>query len=154
MTNEQLDVFHKSLKRCLADDGFLERFYFLFMSSSPAIAEKFKKTNWLRQRRMLVGSFYMMMAAEEAEGDDAHLTSLAQLHGSERLNIPGPMYDKWLEALIEAVSEYDPVYNDDIEGVWRTMMSKGIKRMKQFAGKGATGQTIPRVSRVEEDRKG
>lgn len=150
MTKEQLDVFHASLKRCLSDDGFLERFYFLFMSASPAIAQKFKRTNWLRQRRMLVGSFYMMMAAEEGDGDDAHLTSLAKLHGSEKLNIPEPMYDQWLEALMEAVSEYDPVFNEEIEGVWRAMMAKGIERMKQHAGKGATGRTVPRVTPIEE----
>lgn len=151
MTKDQLDIFHASLKRCLADDGFLERFYFLFMASSPAIAEKFKRTNWVRQRRMLVASFYMMLAAEEGGGgDDEHLTHLARLHGSEKLNIPEPMYDKWLASLMQAVSEYDPVYNPEIEEVWKGMMARGIQRMKRFAGRGATGQTTPRISPIEE----
>ena len=79
MNPEELELFHKSLNRCIANESFLETFYELFMDSSPVVREKFSRVNWFRQKRMLVASFHMMMVAEE-EGTDGnqHLEEVAR----------------------------------------------------------------------------
>lgn len=132
MTSEELDKFYMSLNRCTAQDEFLERFYWLFMSSSPEVREKFARTNWLRQKRMLVASFHMMMVAEE-EGTDgnAHLHRMAALHGTHGRDIPEHLYDVWLRCLLQAVEEHDPEWNDEIKSLWSKMMERGIGFMKK-----------------------
>jgi hemoglobin-like flavoprotein len=132
MTAEDLDTFHKSLNRCTADEQFLERFYWLFMASSPDVREKFARTNWLRQKRMLVASFHMMMVAQEhgTEGNE-HLHRVAALHGAHGRDIPEHLYDIWLNCLLRAVREYDAEYTDEIGDIWTKMMQNGIAFMKR-----------------------
>jgi hemoglobin-like flavoprotein len=146
LTPDELAAFHSSLSRCVANDGFLERFYFLFTTTSPSVAHKFQNTDWLRQRRMLVASFYMMMAAEEEGTDgDPHLERIARIHGPSRLNIPAKMYDDWLESLMRAVSEYDPAFSPEIDQLWRRVMTRGIAYMKDHSTRGSSGRTLPRI---------
>ena len=131
MNEEELDEFQRSLTRCTANEQFLERFYWLFMASSPDVREKFARTNWLRQKRMLVASFHMMMIAEE-EGTDGneHLHRVATLHGNHGRAIPEHLYDIWLKCLLQAVKEYDPEYSEHIGSLWTKMMTRGIEFMK------------------------
>lgn len=146
MTSEELDLFHKSLNRCVANEGFLERFYYLFMASSPAVAARFRNTDWLRQRRMLVASFHMMMASEEKQAENGeHLERIAAMHGPKQLDIPPYLYDAWFDCLMQAVSEYDPGYCAEVEAVWRKIMKRGIGVMKRHAGAAAPDGTQPRI---------
>jgi len=131
MTKDQIELFHDSLSRCTATPQFLERFYELFVATSPAIAQKFSGTDWIRQKRMLVASFHLMMMAEETGTEtDAHLERIAALHGKRQLDIPPEMYSTWLECLLESAREHDEQFNDEIELAWRSMMEKGIAFMQ------------------------
>ena len=132
MTKDELALFHDSLRRCTSSPDFLERFYDLFVATSPAVAEKFNGTDWLRQKRMLVASFYLMMMAEETgtEGD-AHLERIARLHSRRQIGVPPEMYSTWLECLIQAAREHDSLFTEDVERVWRLMMQKGIAFMQK-----------------------
>ena len=58
-----LEIFDRSLGRCNARPGFLDRFYERFLSMSPKVREKFAKTDFVRQKRALRASFHMMLLA-------------------------------------------------------------------------------------------
>ena len=51
MTEDELEQFHDGLTRCTGNPLFIERFYELFLSSSEAVREKFKDTDFKKQRR-------------------------------------------------------------------------------------------------------
>jgi len=145
MNPEELDLFHRSLNRCTANEEFLERFYDLFMRSSPEVRERFARTNWLRQKRMLVASFHMMLVAEEKGTDgNAHLERLAATHSKQGRNITPDLYDLWLDCLLRAARDFDPEWNEKIEAVWRKTMTKGIRYMTSRYNRAATtGTELP-----------
>jgi hemoglobin-like flavoprotein len=145
MTKEELELFHDSLRRCTASPNFLERFYELFLATSPEVAEKFNGTDWLRQKRMLVASFYLMMMAEETgtEGDP-HLERIARLHGRRRLGVPPEMYSTWLDCLVQSAREHDRLFTPETERVWRAMMQKGISFMQGQYEQDASGPPSPK----------
>lgn len=127
----QVSSFSQSLSRCLANPAFLDRFYELFISSSETIAEKFRDTDFERQKRALSSSLYaMVMAAEGGEAAIGYLDQIARRHGRQDLDIPPEMYDVWLTCLIQAVRESDPDFTLEVEQVWRGMMRFGIQFMR------------------------
>ena len=78
--------FSESLARCMADPGFLDRFYERFTSSSPEIAEKFKDTDFVRQKKALSSSLYLtVMAIEGGEGATTFLEGVAKRHAYSTL---------------------------------------------------------------------
>lgn len=130
MTEADLEQFNDSLIRCTSNPRFIERFYELFLSSSEAVREKFKDTDFKKQRRVLQASLYMLMLAADGRPEtQGHLERLAEVHGPRSRNIPPEMYETWLECLVQAVRENDPRFNSQIEDVWRRMMAKGIEFM-------------------------
>lgn len=131
MEQQPIAVFSGSLARCLADPGFLTRFYELFLQSSPEVAERFRETDFERQRRALSSSLYVMvMVVENSEPAVAYLERIARKHSRADLDIRPELYDLWLECLIQSVSEYDPEFSDEIGQLWRKTMQVGIDFMR------------------------
>ena len=127
------DVFDASLRRCLESKDFLKRFYDLFLSSSPEVKEKFRDTDFERQRRVLRDSFFVMEMVSESSPDSpawANLRKLAIAHDRKHRDVRPELYDLWLECLIKAVSEFDPDYSPAIEKAWRKTMQTGIYHMQ------------------------
>lgn len=132
MADRELDEFINSLERCLANRGFLERFYELFLASSPVVAEKFRNTDFDRQKRALTSSLYVIvMALERGAAPLAYLEQIAERHGRRDLDIPPELYDGWLECLVQAAREHDPEFSDRTELLWRNTMQFGIDLMKE-----------------------
>ena len=120
LDKNQIARFDTSLARCLAEEAFLTRFYELFVESSPAIAEKFRDTDFERQRRAMGASLYVIvLALEQGEAAMIYLDQIAKQHGHEDLDVPPDMYDTWRDCLLQSVKEYDPMYSDGIEQAWR-----------------------------------
>jgi hemoglobin-like flavoprotein len=135
MTKDQREVFQQSLARTTTDPTFMERFYEHFLNSSPTIREKFKRTNWERQYRMMVESFeHLTDLSRSWTESDEHLRRLAAVHGKQGNKIPAWMYDNWLDSLLLAVAECDPEFDDDVAAAWRKTMWKGIAFMKARYG--------------------
>src|SRR5215203_2137433 len=125
-----IELFNDSLERCVQHPEFISRFYEIFLNSDPAIAEKFKNTDFHRQKRMLKASLYLLIfVAEGKEEGFAHMKRITELHGHGQLGIPAFMYDLWLASLLKAVGEFDLGYNPDVEAAWREMLSQGIEYM-------------------------
>lgn len=130
MPTELLEVFNDSLERCNTHPGFLDRFYKIFIDSSPEVAEKFKDTNFKQQQRFLKLSLYMaLMAAQGMPEGDVHLKRIAERHSSRDLDIKPELYKLWLDSLLQAVQEFEPEYNDTTEEAWRSVLQKGIDFM-------------------------
>lgn len=131
ITPEDAELFNDSLERCTANSEFLDRFYDLFLASSTEVAEKFRHTNFVKQKTMLKTSLYMMILAAEGRDEiQAHLQRIAKRHSRADLDIRPDLYTLWLDCLIQAAKEFDPRFTPEIEKSWRRVMEWGISFMK------------------------
>lgn len=131
MAERDIELFNDSLERCTGRPGFLDRFYELFMTSSEEVAAKFKHTDFRKQKKALRVSLYKMMLVPEGNaGADADLERLAQLHSRRQLDVRPELYELWLDRLIQAVREFDPLFSGETEKAWRNVMRPGIEFMK------------------------
>ena len=137
MDSHTLDVFEESLRRCEARPGFLDLFYEKFLASSPVVGEKFKGTNFVRQKRALRASFHhLVLAAEdETRGPDRYLADIAAQHGAGQLDIGAELYDLWLDSLLVTVRECDPEYDPEVGKAWEAVMMVGIQYLCGNYGK-------------------
>ena len=124
--------FTDSLGRCLAESAFLDRFYELFINSSPDIAKRFEQTDFDQQKRALSQSLYLMvMAMEGGEAAISYLGKIARTHDRENYDVRPELYDVWLECLIRAAAENDPQFDGAIERSWRETLKYGIEFMRE-----------------------
>ena len=127
-----IGVFNDSLARCLRGDQFFQRFYELFLASSEEVREKFRATDFRKQRRMLQTSFYMLVEYIALGWPEckAYLERIAAAHSKQGRDSPPHLYDLWLECLLRAVKECDAFYSTEVEAAWRFMMGAGIAFLK------------------------
>ena len=130
MHERDVELFNDSLERCSCRPDFLRRFYTLFLTSSATVAKKFEHTDLRKQARMLKESLYIMMAASGGSERTVHLEELAKLHSRAGADIKPELYDLWLDRLVQAVKEFDPMFNPETETAWRRVLQPGIEFMK------------------------
>lgn len=125
-------AFNDSLGRCLEHPRFLERFYEIFLAMSPEVREAFADTDFTRQTRMLRASLYVVMSAGSiSSGVNEQLERLATRHHA--LGVRKYLYGLWLTALLHAVAEHDPRFDEEIEQAWRSTLRVGVEFMKRGA---------------------
>jgi len=126
-----LEIVDSSLQRCSREPRFFDRFYDRFLASSPKVRERFAQTNFVRQKRALRGSLWMMLLAaeDEVKGPERYLRPLADMHSSRQLDIGTELYDLWLDCLLETVAECDPEHNAEVRHAWEQVMMVGIHYM-------------------------
>jgi len=123
-----LGLFDDSLQRCNAHPRFLDRFYEIFLESSPAVAEKFAHTDFEHQKRMVRASFYLIVASSQEEGGpERYLDRLARRHSIHDADVGPELYHLWLQSLLEAVRECDPEWTPEVEAAWRETMQIGVR---------------------------
>jgi hemoglobin-like flavoprotein len=132
MFGPEVELFNDSLARCLRGGQFFQRFYELFLASSEEVREKFRATDFRKQRRMLQSSFYMLVEyiALGWPECEAYLERIAVAHGKHGRDIPPHLYDLWLDCLLRAVKECDDQCSAEVEGAWRYTMGAGILFLK------------------------
>lgn len=130
MRERNLELFNDSVERCSRTPEFLSRFYTLFLASSDTVAKKFERTDLRKQARMLKASLYVMMLASDDSERMAYLERLARRHGRAELDISPELYDLWLDRLVQAVREFDPMFDAETEAAWRGVLQPGIEFMK------------------------
>jgi hemoglobin-like flavoprotein len=131
MAVTHFDAFRDSLKRCLEASPFLDDFYAIFIASSEEIREKFRGTNFERQKRILADSLYLMAVAAQGGPDNMawrELKRIARRH--EELGIGGPMYDVWLDCLLRSAATHDKEFSPALELSWRETLAPGIAHMR------------------------
>lgn len=130
MGERDVELFNDSIERCSGKPDFLRRFYDLFLASSDTVARKFEHTDLRKQARLLKTSLYILMLASGESERIAHLERLARLHSRTGLDIQPELYDLWLDRLVQAVAEFDPLFDAEIETAWRRVLQPGIEYMK------------------------
>ena len=126
------DAFLASLERCRSAPGFLSDFYDRFLASDPAIAHKFRFTDMRRQVKMLDDSLSACADAVDGSREGlAHLAEIAKSHDRFHHDVRPEWYALWLEALIETAAKADPDWSDEVEAVWRDLLSHVIHRMAE-----------------------
>ena len=96
-----------------------------------------------RLKRKLKSSLHMMtLLVDESPGVDMYVAHLSRVHDSYR--IPAALYQVWLDTLIEAVQRCDPLFDRNLESIWRNVLSRGIAIMA--AGVGSHASPMPFVS--------
>ncbi len=116
-----------SFDRCEAAGDFAERFYEVFLNSSPEIAPLFAKTDFKQQRKLLRASVYIMVT-RDVDDPTAHdmLERIGHSHARAKLNIRPDLYALWLDSLCETVKGMDSEWTPALEQSWRDDMAPGI----------------------------
>jgi len=129
MDQKTLRIYDESLRRCNAKAGFLDRFYEIFLASSPEVRKKFEKTDFERQKRALRASLHLLaLAAHDGDaGAERYLKEMAATHSKAQLDIGAKLYDLWLDSILSAVREFDPGCDAEVEAAWENIMMVGIK---------------------------
>jgi hemoglobin-like flavoprotein len=130
MHERDVELFNDSIERCSRRADFLRRFYTLFLASSDTVAKKFEHTDLRKQARLLKTSLYIMMLASGESEQIVHLERLAKLHSKAELDIKPELYDLWLDRLLLAVKEFDPMFDPETETAWRRVLQHGTEFMK------------------------
>jgi hemoglobin-like flavoprotein len=122
-----LDAVTASYHRCRASQGFVDTFYERLLAKSKEVADKFRGTDFTRQKFMLRESLLAMLLFNLDSGDArVELERLGERHSRRGLNIRPELYDLWLDALCEAVNRHDPEFTADLGDQWRAAMRPGI----------------------------
>ena len=131
VNQETRRIFEQSLRRCTANNGFLDLFYDTFLVSSPKVREKFADTDFDRQKKMLERSLQLILwASEDPEsGPKRYLEHMAERHSSRDLDVGSDLYDLWLDSLLATVRECDPEFDEHVEVAWERVMELGIDYM-------------------------
>lgn len=121
----------QSYGRCCASPNFFDTFYQHFLSSSPAIREKFTNTNMTAQKHLLrAGILNLVLYARGMS--DTKLRALGQSHSREGFDIRPELYDLWLDSLLLAVKQHDGEAAQEDLIAWREVLGKGINLIKSF----------------------
>ncbi len=129
---DYLQFFKDSYERAVSgqEEEFFEAFYDCFLNTSPVAREKFANTDMTRQRDMLRQSFWHMVTFSEQRQATEELRDVAASHSRRDLDIAAPLYDIWLDSLIEAVRLFDTRFTDEVELAWRVVLAPGIAYMR------------------------
>ncbi len=123
-----IDAVTASYHRCMYGEKFVDTFYHRFLAKSPEVAEKFRHTDFERQKRMLRESLLMMIQYNiNKELVHEELEKLGERHSRRGTDIKSHLYDLWLDALCESVKENDPQYVPQLDAQWREAMQPGIE---------------------------
>jgi len=106
---------------------FFQTFYVHFLKD-PDIADAFSQTDMTRQVAMLRKSFFHLVAFYVSHEPSAELERIAIVH--QRIGIEPAYYDRWLDALVTAVREFDPECDLATELAWRWAMTPGLTYMR------------------------
>lgn len=119
----------QSYGRCCASPRFFDDFYANFLASSPAIREKFARTNMTAQKQLLrAGILNLVLFARGMP--DTKLRALGQSHSREKLDIHPELYDLWIEALLKTIGQHDEDLQPADVQAWREVLNKGIDVIK------------------------
>ena len=108
-------------------DQFFYRFYDRFLQSDE-IAELFRETDMDNQVQMLKKSLLNLVAFYVTGQPGPELARIGQIHKS--LRVTQGMFDQWLMALIDTVSELDEQADEETRLAWYWAMTPGVTYMQ------------------------
>lgn len=128
------EIFSNSYQRALGNNSynadFIDYFYKQFLAKSDQIRSMFANTNMSAQKTMLHDSLDSLLEFYTTRKITRQMAHLAHIHGNKGHRVPHQLYDLWLDSLMEAVQQFDPQFDTDIELAWRLVLAPGITFIK------------------------
>lgn len=125
------DIVTKSYGRCLAQGNLLfDRFYDLFLKSSPQIEKMFHKTDMKKQKSLLrAGINYAIMFSTDAGRTAAEsvLSRIRESHSSHNLNVKPELYPLWISMLLQSIEETDPRFSEETRSAWKIVVDNAVQ---------------------------
>ena len=124
---ETITTVRDSMGRCIFHGNLVERFYEIFLDSDPKIKPMFANTDMEKQKQLLDHglSLAILYVSGHAMGKRG-LQRLRESHSRNNLNVSPELYPFWKQSLIQAVTELDPEYTDDIGRAWDEVLQQAI----------------------------
>jgi hemoglobin-like flavoprotein len=124
-----MEEVRKSFQRA-CNTEFEERFYEFFLDADPRIRPLFQKTDFTRQKDLLLhGIFALVEYAEGKAIGELAIQRLGELHSRKKMDVTPDMYPVWVDCLMKALAEKDPKFSPALEAQWRRALQKGIDVM-------------------------
>ena len=117
----------QSFARCMIKGDIVGRFYEIFLNSHADIKPRFAQTDFDTQKHLLRQSINlaMMFASDNQVGKNG-ISRIRQSHTKSGLNIPPALYPYWKKSFIQAASEFDPEFSDELRKQWDMVLQKTI----------------------------
>lgn len=130
---DQFRDIHQSYGRCLRSRDFLERFYTLLLDSSEEIRPIFATTDFGQQRRALRrGITTAILFASGSDIVSREVERMAEVHSRRgRAPVRPPLYEYWLNTLVQTVRERDPQITPALEQRWQQAMRPIIDHFRR-----------------------
>jgi len=124
--NSYITIVKESYNRSIGND-VIGRFYDIFLKSHPDIAPLFSKTDFDAQKTLLKhGVLLAIMFVEGISAGDPGIKRIRESHGKTGMNIPPELYPCWKTSFIQATSESDPEYSEQIRNAWDSVLQETI----------------------------
>ncbi|MCV9388024.1 hypothetical protein [Reichenbachiella ulvae] len=128
--DQDINQVRLSYGRCVASPTFFDDFYQFFQSSSPAVKDRFKNTDMVKQKDLLRhGLSHLIMFAGGSKSAEMKVEQLSTSHDKDHMNIPGWMYRNWLDALLRTVKLHDKKMTQELDAQWKSVLQLGIDKM-------------------------
>lgn len=124
LPTETIQLAEESLRRC-AGDAFFQAFYRRLLSVDAATRDKFAKTDFSRQNKVLQHGLGLLFTYAK-HGNPALLDRIATRHDQRDLDIAPSYYPHFVESLLHTVREFDPKFDAATEDAWKRSVAPGI----------------------------
>jgi len=129
-TSEEIRLVKRSFARCFLKEDLIIRFLNIIVESHPDIAPHFKNTDFNQIKLLLrQGINCTIMYAEGVFAGEFCLQELRISHDRKHMAINPKYYPYWIKSLVQAVSELDPEYTDELGMLWAEVVTPAIKYM-------------------------
>lgn len=126
-----LDVARGSYERCSAVPDFYACFYRNFFRAAPEVEPLFARTDFQRQLQLLKHAVGLLLTFPARPDDGtALLKRVADRHSRRELAIRPDLYPRFVEALVQTVSEHDQAFTAQVGDAWRAAIAPGIAFMQ------------------------
>jgi hemoglobin-like flavoprotein len=126
-----MEVAKASYGRCRESDAFFRSFYENFFATCPPAEPMFAKTDFDRQIRLLRHAIGLLLIFPiQSREEPTILTRVAERHSRTDLDVAPELYDDFVDALVDTVTEYDPAFTSDVGGAWRRAIAQGVAYMQ------------------------
>ena len=117
----------QSFARCMIKGDVVGRFYDIFLDSHPEIKPRFANTDFDSQKHLLrQGVNLAIMFASDNPVGKKGIERIRKSHSKLSLDIPPNLYSYWKKSFIQAASEFDPEFSDELEKQWDLVLQKTI----------------------------
>lgn len=127
---EHVVLVTESFHRCCRSLEFFDEFYDNLCNKCSEIGPMFAHTDMERQNILIrTGIDNLLLFANGSDAAQDKIVELGRLHARAGLNVRPELYRYWVEALLQAIREHDPEWDDSLEPFWRELLQPGIEQM-------------------------